>query len=202
MVRDQGWNTRRLSLQHPLTKVRGWIPTRSRRSGGSTGPSRRSSVSCTTGSCNGIVRSARPACCGRSDPTVPMCARCASRLDLDSGYLSRVLRALEAAGLVTVGPSSADERGPHGAAHRGPGAAERALLDARSDELAASFLEPLDDRQRDRLVTSMRDVQRLLTAPLVEIGVDGSRSRRRSVLPRRVLRRARHPLRRAASIPR
>ena len=32
-----------------------------------------------------------------------------------------------------------------------------------------SFLEPLDDRQRERLVTSMRDVQRLLTAPLVEI---------------------------------
>ena len=33
-----------------------------------------------------------------------------SRLDLDSGYLSRVLRALEAAGMVTVGPSSADRR--------------------------------------------------------------------------------------------
>src|SRR5689334_19592534 len=33
-----------------------------------------------------------------------------SRLDLDSGYLSRLLRSLEAAGLVTVGRSDADGR--------------------------------------------------------------------------------------------
>src|SRR5947208_9938454 len=33
-----------------------------------------------------------------------------ARLDLDSGYLSRVLRSLEAAGLVTVVPSESDRR--------------------------------------------------------------------------------------------
>jgi len=33
-----------------------------------------------------------------------------ARLDLDSGYLSRILRALEADGLVTVGPSANDKR--------------------------------------------------------------------------------------------
>ncbi|MGH2603551.1 MAG: MarR family winged helix-turn-helix transcriptional regulator, partial [Dehalococcoidia bacterium] len=33
-----------------------------------------------------------------------------SRLDLDSGYLSRVLRSLEAAGLVTVAPNESDRR--------------------------------------------------------------------------------------------
>ena len=33
-----------------------------------------------------------------------------ARLDLDSGYLSRVLRALEGAGLVAVRPSEADGR--------------------------------------------------------------------------------------------
>ena len=92
-----------------------------------------------------------------------------SRLDLDSGYLSRVLRALEAAGLVTVGPSSGDRRVRTAHLTRA-GRRERARLDARSDALAASFLEPLDNRQRERLVSSMRDVRRLLTAPLVEIG--------------------------------
>ena len=38
------------------------------------------------------------------------------QLDLDSGYLSRLLRSLEAAGLVTVGPSAADRQ----RAHRSP----------------------------------------------------------------------------------
>src|ERR687892_1612857 len=34
-----------------------------------------------------------------------------TRLDLDSGYLSRLLRSLEAAGLVTVDPNEDDRRG-------------------------------------------------------------------------------------------
>jgi DNA-binding MarR family transcriptional regulator/GNAT superfamily N-acetyltransferase len=91
-----------------------------------------------------------------------------SRLDLDSGHLSRLLRALEADGLVEVRPSAADGRVR--AAHLTPaGLAERALLDARSDDLARSILEPLSGGQRERLVAAMRDVERLLTAALVEI---------------------------------
>jgi DNA-binding MarR family transcriptional regulator/GNAT superfamily N-acetyltransferase len=91
-----------------------------------------------------------------------------SRLDLDSGYLSRVLRSLEAAGLVTVAPHESDKR-VRIARLTTAGAAERRLLDRRSDRLAASFLEPLDDGQRYRLVEAMREVERLLTAALVEI---------------------------------
>jgi DNA-binding MarR family transcriptional regulator len=91
-----------------------------------------------------------------------------SRLDLDSGYLSRVLRSLEAAGLVAVTPNAADKR-VRTARLTDAGLAERALLDDRSDRVAQAFLEPLDARQRDRLVTAMREVERLLTASLVTI---------------------------------
>jgi DNA-binding MarR family transcriptional regulator/GNAT superfamily N-acetyltransferase len=91
-----------------------------------------------------------------------------SRLDLDSGYLSRVLRSLAAAGLVTVTPNPADKR-VRTARLTDAGLAERALLDGRSDRVAQAFLEPLDARQRDRLVTAMREVERLLTASLVTI---------------------------------
>jgi DNA-binding MarR family transcriptional regulator/GNAT superfamily N-acetyltransferase len=91
-----------------------------------------------------------------------------SRLGLDSGHASRLLRSLEAAGLVEVVPGSTDRRAR--AARLTPaGLAERAELDRRSDELARSFLEPLTDGQRDRLVGAMREVERLFTAALVEI---------------------------------
>jgi GNAT superfamily N-acetyltransferase len=49
------------------------------------------------------------------------------------------------------------------------GAAERAVLDERSDELAASFLAPLGERKRARLVEAMAEVERLLTAAMVEV---------------------------------
>jgi DNA-binding MarR family transcriptional regulator len=94
--------------------------------------------------------------------------RLRSRLDLDSGYLSRLLRSLEADDLVTVEPSPADRR-VRRARLTGAGLAERAVLDRRSDELARSFLDPLGDAQRARLVEAMVDVERLLTAALVEI---------------------------------
>jgi ribosomal protein S18 acetylase RimI-like enzyme len=45
------------------------------------------------------------------------------------------------------------------------------LLDERSDELAGSILAPLSGRQRERLVTAMADVSRLLTASMVEVAV-------------------------------
>jgi ribosomal protein S18 acetylase RimI-like enzyme len=49
------------------------------------------------------------------------------------------------------------------------GAKEVELLDERSDQLAASLLEPLSEHQRTRLVDAMTEVERLLTAALVEI---------------------------------
>src|ERR687891_2053553 len=91
-----------------------------------------------------------------------------SRLELDSGYASRLLRKLEADGMIRVVPSTSDGR-VRRAELTEAGFAERAELDGRSDELAESFLRPLDARQRDRLVAAMRDVERLLTAAMVEI---------------------------------
>jgi len=49
------------------------------------------------------------------------------------------------------------------------GRAERALLDARSDELAGSLLGPLNPAQRARLVAAMGEVDRLLTAATVTL---------------------------------
>ena len=49
------------------------------------------------------------------------------------------------------------------------GLAERRILDERSDELAASILEPLDAGQRAELVAAMRTVERLVATSLVEI---------------------------------
>ena len=91
-----------------------------------------------------------------------------SRLELDSGHASRLLRSLEADGLVEVVPSAADGRVRLARLTRA-GLAERAVVDARSDELARSFLEPLTTAQRDRLVAAMAEVERLLTAAMVAI---------------------------------
>ena len=91
-----------------------------------------------------------------------------ARLGLDSGYVSRLLRALEAAGLVEVVAGETDRR-TRVARLTAAGRAERAALDTRSDDLARSLLAPLSPRQRERLVAAMRDVERLLTAASVEI---------------------------------
>lgn len=92
-----------------------------------------------------------------------------TQLDLDSGYLSRLLRSLEASGLITIGTKESDRRVRIVRLTRS-GLAERALLDRRSDELAASLLAPLGPGQRARLVAAMADVERLLTAAMVEVG--------------------------------
>jgi DNA-binding MarR family transcriptional regulator/GNAT superfamily N-acetyltransferase len=91
-----------------------------------------------------------------------------SRLGLDSGHASRLLHALESAGLVTVAPSESDRR-IRIARLTASGLAERALLDRRSDDLASSILAPLDAGDRGELVGAMRTVTRLLTTAAVEI---------------------------------
>jgi DNA-binding MarR family transcriptional regulator/GNAT superfamily N-acetyltransferase len=93
-----------------------------------------------------------------------------SRLGLDSGYVSRLLRSLESSGLVVVEPSAQDRR-VRTARLTPAGAAERGLLDERSQELARSFLEPLSASRRERLVAAMHEVELLLTAGLVEMTV-------------------------------
>jgi DNA-binding MarR family transcriptional regulator/GNAT superfamily N-acetyltransferase len=91
-----------------------------------------------------------------------------SRLGLDSGYLSRLLRSLEADGLVEVATNGGDRRVRVARLTRA-GRRERAALDERAGRLAQSLLAPLSSPQRERLVAAMREVERLLLAGLVEI---------------------------------
>ena len=102
-----------------------------------------------------------------------------ARLDLDSGYLSRLVAALERDGLVALQPDPADRR-VRTVALTPAGRAERDRLDRASDELAASLLAPLGEEQRARLVGAMATVERLLTAGLVRVApadpdADGAR---------------------------
>ena len=94
-----------------------------------------------------------------------------SRLGLDSGYLSRLLRGLARDGLA-VGEAAAADRRVRTVGLTAVGRAERDLLDRRSDDLAASLLAALGDGQRARLVEAMGLVERLLTAGLVEVAVE------------------------------
>jgi DNA-binding MarR family transcriptional regulator len=97
------------------------------------------------------------------------------RLGLDSGYASRVLRSLEAQGLIAVTASPADGRVR--LVHlTEAGRAERAELDRRSDAVAQGFLDPLSPSQRTRLVAAMAEVERLLQASLVTIAVEDAGS--------------------------
>ncbi len=91
-----------------------------------------------------------------------------ARLDLDSGYLSRLLRCLADDGLITVLPSRTDGR-VRIAELTSAGRAERAELDRLSDDAAGAILGPLTGRQRDRLITAMAEVERLLTASAIEL---------------------------------
>ena len=94
-----------------------------------------------------------------------------ARLGLDSGYMSRVLRSLEQEALITLETSPDDGRVRYVRLTRA-GRAERAELDRRADEVAWSFLEPLDTAQREMLVTAMTDVQRLLLASMVDVAIE------------------------------
>jgi DNA-binding MarR family transcriptional regulator len=90
------------------------------------------------------------------------------RLGLDSGYLSRLLRSLDAQGLVTVERKAGDARRRSVALTR-KGREELSSYEKLSDDLAASILEPLDPARRDRLMLAMGEVERLLRAAAVEI---------------------------------
>ena len=84
-----------------------------------------------------------------------------SRLDLDSGYLSRLVQSLASAGLVTLRSAPDDER-VRRADLTPAGLAEVAEMDLRSDQAAEAILAPLAESQRERLVAAMAEVQRML----------------------------------------
>ena len=89
-------------------------------------------------------------------------------LELDSGYLSRLLRSLERQGLVATKASASDRR-VRSATLTAAGLAELEALNRGSDELAQSILDPLNEKQRDRLAAAMAEVERLLSASAVKI---------------------------------
>src|ERR1700737_4574680 len=91
-----------------------------------------------------------------------------AQFELDSGYLSRLLRALEAAGFVNVGAKESDRRVRIARLTR-KGRAELSILERRSDDVAESLLAPLSADQQARLVAAMGEVEGLLTAGMVEI---------------------------------
>jgi DNA-binding MarR family transcriptional regulator/GNAT superfamily N-acetyltransferase len=90
------------------------------------------------------------------------------RLAIDSGYVSRLLRSLEADGLVAVETDPTDRRVRRARLTRA-GRDERAALDRVADDRALSILGPLDERQRTRLVRAMEEVERLLLASSITI---------------------------------
>ncbi|MEP6658688.1 MAG: helix-turn-helix domain-containing GNAT family N-acetyltransferase [Acidimicrobiales bacterium] len=94
-----------------------------------------------------------------------------ARLELDSGYVSRLLRSLEDDRLVKVVPEVSDRR-VRTVLLTKAGRAERELLVRLSDDLAWSLLEPLTSDQRSRLIEAMGTVERLLTAGMVHLKIE------------------------------
>ncbi|WP_198517683.1 GNAT family N-acetyltransferase [Microbacterium lacus] len=90
------------------------------------------------------------------------------RLGLDSGYLSRMLRALEHEGLVVTGASGVDSR-VRRTEITAAGRAEISMLDRLSDDLADAILEPLTPNQQSELLAAAATTRRLLTASAIEI---------------------------------
>jgi DNA-binding MarR family transcriptional regulator len=93
------------------------------------------------------------------------------RLGLDSGYLSRMIRSLQRAGLVEERPDGRDRRTKLLSLTRA-GRAEKRKLDRASDDLAAATLAPLTLEQRERLLRAQDQVRRLLAASMITIGLE------------------------------
>jgi DNA-binding MarR family transcriptional regulator/GNAT superfamily N-acetyltransferase len=99
-----------------------------------------------------------------------------ARLDLDSGYMSRLLRGLERERLIRTGPSGQDARVREVSLTR-EGRRELAVLNRLSDHVARSVLDALSETQRTALVTAMGSVERLFNASAVRLQVVNPRTR-------------------------
>lgn len=91
-----------------------------------------------------------------------------ARLGLDSGYTSRLLRGLEAEGLIHTLAIPGDAR-VRRIELTPAGRKELALLNRRSDEAARALLERLSAGQQARLVEAMATVERLLSAGAIQL---------------------------------
>jgi DNA-binding MarR family transcriptional regulator len=94
-----------------------------------------------------------------------------SRLGLDSGYTSRLLRELESEGLIQLGPAPGDRRVRRVKLTQS-GLRELDLLNRLSDRAASAMLEPLSESQRAALTSAMGTVERLLLASAIRLEVE------------------------------
>jgi DNA-binding MarR family transcriptional regulator/GNAT superfamily N-acetyltransferase len=92
-------------------------------------------------------------------------------LGLDSGYLSRLLRSLEAQGLIRVRRQARDGR-LRQVGLTAKGRAEYSTYEALSDQLAESMLAPLGAAQRERLIAAMAEVEKLLRLGALDLRVE------------------------------
>ena len=90
------------------------------------------------------------------------------RLDLDSGHLSRLLRRLEAEGLVATAPDPADRR-RRVVVLTPAGRTAYDDLDRRSEDRAADLVAPLTPRQRERLAEALATADLLVRAATVRL---------------------------------
>ena len=97
------------------------------------------------------------------------------RLGLDSGYTSRLLRSLEEEGLIQSQAAKRDKRVRLLTLTK-KGRAEWRVIDQLSDQLAASMLEPLTEKQQATLTEAMNTVERLLRAGAVELRLEDASS--------------------------
>jgi DNA-binding MarR family transcriptional regulator/predicted N-acetyltransferase YhbS len=88
------------------------------------------------------------------------------RLGLDSGYLSRLLRRLEKEGLVAVAPDPADRRRRQVTLTEA-GQERWQELERRSQEQARLIVDPLTQRQRERLARALAEADLLVRAATV-----------------------------------
>jgi DNA-binding MarR family transcriptional regulator/GNAT superfamily N-acetyltransferase len=91
-----------------------------------------------------------------------------TRLGLDSGYVSRLLRTLEAEGLVGLRPDPTDRR-RRTARLTAKGRTAWRRLDRRSEELAQRLVAPLTERQRQRLTEALGTADLLVRAATVSL---------------------------------
>jgi DNA-binding MarR family transcriptional regulator/N-acetylglutamate synthase-like GNAT family acetyltransferase len=94
-----------------------------------------------------------------------------SRLELDSGYMSRLLRSVERDGLVEVEALESDRRGRR-ARLTAAGLNELKQLNQLGDRFAGETLETLSDEERARLVTAMSEVEKLLNLSFTKLSVE------------------------------
>ncbi len=97
------------------------------------------------------------------------------QLELDSGYVSRLLRSLERQGLVKARAAADDGRVRRLTLTR-KGLREVAEYDRRAGALASSILDPLSAAQRDRLIAAMAEVEQLMRASAVQIKAEAADS--------------------------